>query len=256
MDISSLIGAIIGVVSILIGQALEGGNIGQLLQITAALIVFGGTIGGVVLSFSKEDLIGAIIALKDVFLDKKVDFDETIAEIIRYAVKGRKEGVIALEKDAKYASDPLLMLGLQAVSDGTDPTLVRQMLETQMTLEETPVAARAKVWESAGGYSPTIGIIGAVLGLIQVMQNLSDPSKLGAGIAVAFVATVYGVGAANLFYIPFGSKIKTKFRKELLKKEMITEGILAIQAGESPALIERKLQSFILNSHLKEMGIK
>ncbi|HIU85373.1 TPA: flagellar motor protein [Candidatus Spyradomonas excrementavium] len=256
MDISSLIGAIIGVVSILIGQALEGGNIGQLLQITAALIVFGGTIGGVVLSFSKEDLIGAIIALKDVFLDKKVDFDETIAEIIRYAVKGRKEGVIALEKDAKYASDPLLMLGLQAVSDGTDPTLVRQMLETQMTLEETQVAARAKVWESAGGYSPTIGIIGAVLGLIQVMQNLSDPSKLGAGIAVAFVATVYGVGAANLFYIPFGSKIKTKFRKELLKKEMITEGILAIQAGESPALIERKLQSFILNSHLKEMGIK
>ena len=148
------------------------------------------------------------------------------------------------------------MLGLQAVSDGTDPTLVRQMLETQMTLEETQVAARAKVWESAGGYSPTIGIIGAVLGLIQVMQNLSDPSKLGAGIAVAFVATVYGVGAANLFYIPFGSKIKTKFRKELLKKEMITEGILAIQAGESPALIERKLQSFILNSHLKEMGIK
>ena len=256
MDISSLIGAIIGVVSILIGQALEGGNIGQLLQITAALIVFGGTIGGVVLSFSKEDLIGAIIALKDVFLDKKVDFDETIAEIIRYAVKGRKEGVIALEKDAKYASDPLLMLGLQAVSDGTDPTLVRQMLETQMTLEETQVAARAKVWESAGGYSPTIGIIGAVLGLIQVMQNLSAPSKLGAGIAVAFVATVYGVGAANLFYIPFGSKIKTKFRKELLKKEMITEGILAIQAGESPALIERKLQSFILNSHLKEMGIK
>ena len=256
MDISSLIGAIIGVVSILIGQALEGGNIGQLLQITAALIVFGGTIGGVVLSFSKEDLIGAIIALKDVFLDKKVDFDETIAEIIRYAVKGRKEGVIALEKDAKYASDPLLMLGLQAVSDGTDPTLVRQMLETQMTLEETQVAARAKVWESAGGYSPTIGIIGAVLGLIQVMQNLSDPSKLGAGIAVAFVASVYGVGAANLFYIPFGSKIKTKFRKELLKKEMITEGILAIQAGESPALIERKLQSFILNSHLKEMGIK
>ena len=256
MDISSLIGAIIGVVSILAGQALEGGNIGQLLQITAALIVFGGTLGGIVLSFSKEDLIGAVVGLKDVFLDKKVDFEDTISEIIKYAVKGRKEGVIALEKDAKYASDPLLMLGLQAVSDGTDPALVRQMLETQISLEETQVNARAKVWESAGGYSPTIGIIGAVLGLIQVMQNLSDPSKLGAGIAVAFVATVYGVGSANLFYIPFGSKMKTKFRKELLKKEMITEGILAIQAGESPALIERKLQSFILNSHLKETGTK
>lgn len=252
MDISSLIGVFLGILCILLGQALEGGNIGQLLQVTAALIVFGGTLGGVILSFPKDELVGAVFALKDVFADNNVDFEDTIAEIIKFAVKGRKEGVIALEKDAKNASDPLLVLGLQSVSDGTDPALVRQMLETQITLQEGKVNAHAKVWEAAGGFSPTIGIIGAVLGLIQVMQNLSDPSKLGAGIAVAFVATVYGVGAANLLYLPFASKMKTKFKKTLLKKEMILEGILSIQAGESPALIERKLQSFILDSHMKE----
>lgn len=252
MDISSLVGVLLGILCILLGQALEGGNIGQLLQITAAFIVFGGTLGGVILSFPKDELVGAMLALKDVFVDNRVDYEDTIAEIIKFAVKGRKEGVIALEKDAKNASDSLLVLGLQAVSDGTDPALVRQMLETQITLQESKVHSYAKVWESAGGFSPTIGIIGAVLGLIQVMQNLSDPAKLGAGIAVAFVATVYGVGAANLWYLPFASKIKTKFKKVLLKKEMILEGILSIQAGESPALIERKLQSFILDSHMKE----
>lgn len=252
MDISSLIGVFLGIACILIGQALEGGNIGQLLQITAALIVFGGTLGGVILSFPKEELVNSMTMLKNVFVDEGVDFEDTIAEIIKFAVKGRKEGVIALEKDAKNASDSLLVLGLQSVSDGTDPALVRQMLETQITLLEEKVEGAAKVWESAGGFSPTIGIIGAVLGLIQVMQNLSDPAKLGAGIAVAFVATVYGVGAANLLYIPFATKMKTKFKRTLLKKEMILEGILSIQAGESPALIERKLQSFILDSHMKE----
>ena len=252
MDISSLLGVIVGLSGILLGQALEGGNIGQLLQITAAFIVLGGTSGAVILSFPQEILIGAVTSLKDVFGGVNIDYEETIAEIVKYAVKGRKEGVIALEKEAKNASDNLLVLGLQSVSDGTDPALVRQMMETQISLEEEMVNSRAKVWESAGGYSPTIGIIGAVLGLIQVMQNLSDPSKLGAGIAVAFVATVYGVGAANLFFLPFATKMKFKFKKILLKKEMIIEGILAIQAGESPALIERKLQAFILDSHMKE----
>ncbi len=252
MDISSLVGVFVGLFCILLGQALEGGNIGQLLQITAGFIVFGGTAGAVILGFPQETLIGAVVSLKNVFFNEDIDYEDTIAEIVKYAVKGRKEGVIALEKEAKNASDNLLVLGLQSVSDGTDPALVRQMMETQITLQEEEVTNRAKVWESAGGFAPTVGIIGAVLGLIQVMQNLSDPAKLGAGIAVAFVATVYGVGAANLFFLPFGTKLKMKFKKLALKKEMIVEGILSIQAGESPALIERKLQSYILDSHMKE----
>lgn len=252
MDISSLIGIFAGVICILIGQFLEGGNIGQLLQITAAFIVFGGTFGAVVLSFSIENLTNAMLMLKDVFFMPPPNLEELIKEIIEYAQKARKEGVIALEKGAGNASDPLLVLGLEAVSDGSDPSLVRAMLENQLEQLENKVEGAAKVWESAGGFSPTIGIIGAVLGLIQVMQNLSDPSKLGAGIAVAFVATIYGVGAANLIFIPFSTKLKTKYKSVFISKELIIEGILSIQAGESPALIERKLQTFILDSHMKK----
>jgi chemotaxis protein MotA len=210
----------------------------------------GGTLGGINLSFSVEELKNSLALVKDVFFGEKVNFEEVIAEIIKFATKARREGAIALEKEARSASDSLMVLGLEAVADGTDPALVRQMMETQVTLLEQKVEGGAKVWESAGGYSPTIGIIGAVLGLIQVMQNLSDPSKLGAGIAVAFVATVYGVGAANLIFIPFSSKLKFKYKKVILKKEIIIEGILSIQAGESPALIERKLMAYILDSHM------
>lgn len=252
MDLTSLIGICFGVVCILIGQAMEGGNIGQLLQITAAFIVFGGTAGAVILSFSVEELKNALALIKDVFFGDKVNFEELIAEIIKFATKARREGAISLEKEARTASDSLLVMGLEAVADGTDPALVRQMMETQVSLLEAKVAGAAKVWESAGGFSPTIGIIGAVLGLIQVMQNLSDPSKLGAGIAVAFVATVYGVGAANLVFIPFSTKLKFKYQKVFLKKEVIIEGVLAIQSGESPALIERKLMAYILDSHMNK----
>ena len=252
MDIFAVIGLFFGMTMILIGQAMEGGNLGQLLQITAAFIVLGGTTGAVILSFPHKTLISAIKMLKNVFMPPKSDFNALITEIGGFATKARKEGIISLEKEAYNASDSLLTLGLGAVADGTDPALVREMMENQIEQLENYVNNAAKVFESFGGYSPTLGIIGAVMGLIQVMQNLSDPSKLGAGIAVAFVATVYGVGAANLIFIPFSTKLKFKFKKVFLKKEMIIEGILAIQAGESPALIERKLQAYILDSHMKE----
>lgn len=252
MDITTLFGIIIGIGCILLGQYLEGGNLGQLMQITAAFIVFGGTGGAVILSFPKTSLLNAVTLLKDVVFDKQYDIDGLIAEIVQYSQKARKEGLISLEKDASNCSDSLLCLGLESIADGTDPVLVQSMLENQLNQLESKVESGAKVWESAGGFAPTIGIIGAVLGLIQVMQNLSDPEKLGAGIAVAFVATVYGVGSANLIFIPFSTKIKIKYKKEFLMKEIIINGILSIQAGESPALIERKLKSFILDSHLKE----
>lgn len=247
MDITSILGVVLGIGLILVGQALEGGSIMSLVQITAALIVFGGTTGAIVLSFPLPDLKFAMKSLKTVFVDSKLDYDKVIVEIVGYAMKARKEGVIVLEKEARNASDPLMKLGLEAVSDGADPILVRDLMETQLSQMEERVTRAAKVWESAGGYSPTIGIIGAVLGLIQVMQNLADPSKLGAGIAVAFVATVYGVGAANLILIPLGTKIKLKSKQDFLAKEIMIEGILSIQAGESPALIERKLQAFMLD---------
>lgn len=246
MDIFAILGTIIGLGFILTAQALEGGNIGQLLQPTAAMIVFGGTAGAVIGSFPLSDLKLAVVLLKDVIFPPKVNIDSLIAEIVSFATQARKEGVIVLEKVAKSASDPLLTMGLEAVADGADPSLVQGMMENQITQLEEKVTKGSKVFESGGGYSPTLGIIGAVMGLIQVMQNLSDPSKLGAGIAVAFVATIYGLFLANLILLPVSSRMKFNFQKVFLAKEIMLEGILAIQAGESPALIERKLQSFIL----------
>lgn len=252
MDIFAVIGCFLGIGFILTGQAMEGGNIGQLLQVTAAFIVLGGTTGAIVLSFPPKVLADALKMLKNVFMPPKVDFNALITEIGGFATKARKEGIIALEKEANNASDSLLTLGLGAVADGTDPTLVREMMENQISQEEQHVHNCAKVFESFGGYSPTLGIIGAVLGLIQVMQNLSDPSKLGAGIAVAFVATIYGLFAANLVMIPLGTRIKFIYQNVFLYKNMILEGVLSIQAGESPILIERKLRSFILEEENKD----
>lgn len=246
MDIFSILGLVIGVGFILTAQAMEGGNVTQLLQVTAAMIVLGGTAGALVGSFPVDDLKLAIASIKDILMPPKVNFTSLISEIVGFATKARKEGVIVLEKEAKTASDLLLTLGLEAVADGADPSLVQGMMENQIGQLDEKVSRAAKVYESAGAYSPTFGIIGAVLGLIQVMQNLSDPSKLGAGIAVAFVATVYGLFVANLIFIPSSTRIKANFQQVLLAKEMMLEGILAIQAGESPALIERKLNSFIL----------
>lgn len=246
MDIFAAVGTIGGVAFILVAQAMEGGNVGQLLQVTAAMIVFGGTAGAVVASFPPSDLKIAMMLVKDIWFPPKAHIEPLITEIVGFATKARKEGVIILEKEAKNASDPLLTMGLEAVADGADPSLVQGMMENQIGQLEEKVDRGAKVYESAGAYSPTLGIIGAVLGLIQVMQNLSDPSKLGAGIAVAFVATIYGLFAANLVLLPISSRIKCNYKELFLAKEIMLEGILAIQAGESPALIERKLQSFIL----------
>ena len=254
MDIFAIIGMFFGITMILVGQAMEGGNLAQLLQVTAAFIVLGGTTGAVILSFPPSVLKNAIALFKDVIAPPKVNLNELITEIGNFAAKARKEGVIVLEKEAKNASDPLLTLGLETVADGTDPSIVREMLENQISQLEQKIANGAKVYESFGGYSPTLGIIGAVMGFIQVMQNLSDPSKLGAGIAVAFVATIYGLFAANLIMIPCGTRIKLNYQIVFLAKEIILEGVLSIQAGESPALIERKLQSYIIAGKARAEG--
>lgn len=247
MDIFALLGVVIGAGFILAAQAMEGGNVTQLLQLTAAMIVLGGTTGAIVGSFPPGDIKDALAALKNVISPPKVNFERLISEIVGYATKARKEGVIILEKEAKNSSDDLLRLGLEAVADGADPSLVQGMMENQINQFEEHITKASKLYESAGAYSPTFGIIGAVLGLIQVMQNLSDPSKLGAGIAVAFVATVYGLFFANLIVIPISTRIKANYQKVFLAKEIMLEGILAIQAGESPALIERKLNSYLLS---------
>jgi len=247
MDILAFIGSVLGLGLVLVGFFMEGGNMGQVMQVTAAFIVFGGTLGAVVLSFPVEDWKTAFALLRVVFFSMAPKLEPLIGEIVGYAQKVRKEGVIVLEKEAETASDPLLALGLEAVADGADPSLVKAMLETQLGQLEAKIAGGAKVWESAGAYAPTLGIIGAVMGLIQVMQNLNDPAALGAGIAVAFVATIYGLFAANLYFLPISTRAKFKYQRIFTAKELIIEGVLAMQAGESPALIERKLLQYIVD---------
>lgn len=215
-----------------------------LVQPSAFIIVMVGTIGAVLLSYPQKDLIFALKSLQAVFFSAGGDFVKTIDLLVNLALKARKEGILALQNDIKDIEDPFLRKGMELMTDGTDPHLLRDLMETQLSFLEEEILQGGKVFESAGGFTPTVGILGAVLGLIHVMENLSDPSKLGSGIAVAFVATVYGVGFANLVFIPLGSKLKLKMRQLVVMREMMIEGILSIQAGESPNFIRQKLAVF------------
>jgi chemotaxis protein MotA len=245
MDFLTLLGLIVAAAGILGGQALEGGHVSSILQPTAALIVGGGTLGAVLVSYPLSHVLAAVTGAKHVLFEAKWNPDDLISLILGLAKKARKEGIISLEAEAEKIDDHFLKKALSLVADGTDPKLVKDTLETEVSYLEEYGEHGAKVFESAGGYAPTIGILGAVLGLIHVMENLSDPSKLGAGIATAFVATVYGVGGANLILLPFATKLKVRHRQEIIRKELAMTGVLSIQAGENPRLIEEKLRALL-----------
>lgn len=252
IDLASLIGIVLGIVAILGGQILEGGHVGSILQPTAALIVFGGTFGACLLQYRLSSVFASLKAVVRVFLDPKTNNREVIREIIRLANKARKEGVIALEQDVEQIEDRFLRRALTMAMDGIEPKVLRDTMELEIANIEDEAEEPIKFWQSAGGYSPTIGILGAVLGLIHVMENLQEPSKLGSGIAVAFVATVYGVGFANLIYFPFSGKLKTKVRSQLITKELMLVGVIGILEGENPRLIEDKLSSYLTRSEQEE----
>lgn len=245
MDLTSIIGILMGIAAVIGGQVMEGGSLSSIIQPTAFIIVMGGTTGAILLSFPAKDLMASVKGFSVIFGgDHSAKFKEIIDLLVSFALKARKEGILALQNDIQAVEDEFLKKGLELMTDGTDPHLLRELLETELSMKEEEIGQAAKVWESAGGFAPTIGILGAVLGLIHVMENLSDPSSLGSGIAVAFVATVYGVGFANLIFIPLGNKLKFKERGTIVLREMMIEGILSIQAGESPNFIRQKLQVF------------
>jgi chemotaxis protein MotA len=227
------------------GAALEGLHMGALVQPTAALIVLGGTAAATFVSFPMAPLITALKDVKKVFLPPKDDPEAVIKNIINYAAKARRNGLISLEQEAQTVKDSFTKKGISLVVDGIDPQKLRETMEIELGSFEDHGKGSVEVFESAGGFAPTIGIIGAVLGLIHVMSNLSDPSKLGGGIAVAFVATIYGLMTANIFCIPFGTKLKHRLKEELLQKEMVIEGLIAIQNGENPHFIEQKLRAYL-----------
>jgi len=249
MDLATIIGLVMGFGAVFGGAVLEGVHISGLIQPTAAMIVLGGTFGACFVSFPLPAIIKAFKDVKTAFLPVKFDHEGVIKDVINYATKARRNGLISLEQEAQAVSDPFIKKGISLVVDGIDPQKLRETLEADIMAYEDHAKHSAEFFEAAGGYSPTIGIIGAVLGLIHVMGNLSDTSKLGGGIAVAFVATIYGLMVANIICIPFGTKLKIRMKEEVLRRVMILEGLIAIQNGENPHFIEQKLKSFVGDEH-------
>ena len=249
MEFSTIVGLVLGIAAVFGGAVLEGISISQIIQPTAFIIVFGGTLGAIFIQFRLSDMITGMGEILPTILGVPEKPTEIRKSIVDMALKARKEGILALQGDIAALEDPFMKKGMMLMTDGTDPHLLRDLMETELGIYEDTVGTSAKFFEGFGGYTPTVGIIGAVLGLIHVMGNLDDPSKLGAGIATAFVATVYGVGLANLLFLPLGGKVKLMRKTTFHAKEMMIEGILAIQAGESPNFINEKLKVFDHGAH-------
>lgn len=245
MDLATILGLVGALASIIGGYMIEGGDLGAISQITAALIVIGGTAGAVTVSFPGAQLKEAMKAAKQVIKPVPTNMASVIEQIVNFATEARRNGIIAIEKSVAALQDPFLKKALNLAVDGSDAKTIRGAMEIDIAVEEEEGEIPAKVFEAAGGYAPTVGIMGAVLGLIQIMQNLSDPSKLGAGIAVAFVATLYGVGLANLLALPLANKLKMRLKEHMLLREMMLEGVVSIVDGENPRLLKEKLNAFL-----------
>jgi chemotaxis protein MotA len=245
MDKSSIGGVLLAVVGILAGLTMEGGNIGQILQPTAALIVVGGTLGAVLLQFPLTTVVAAFRNLTHVFAAPKKQNDELINLLLSFANKARRNGVVSLDADLKTIHDPFLRRALMLAVDSTDPSELRKIMRVSLDSTMEREEQLPMVFESAGGFSPTIGILGAVLGLIQVMQHLDNMQEVGRGIAVAFVATIYGVGLANLFFLPFAGKMRIRIRDGQQYREMMLEGVISIIEGMNPRMLAVKLGGFM-----------
>ena len=244
-DLASIAGLVIALAGILGGLLIEGGKVTDVAQFTAGLIVLGGTAGAVMVSTPMSTLMGGVRRLRGVFFDSTQPLHGLLEEIIAYATQARKQGLVSLEQQALTIQDPFLKKAVDLAVDGTDILEIRKMLELEIDVAQHHAEAEAKVFELAGGYAPTVGIIGAVLGLIQVMKNLANIDEVGHGIAVSFVATVYGVASANLLLLPAASKIKARARAETQRKELVLEGVSGIVEGLNPKLIRSKLEVYI-----------
>ena len=245
MDIASIIGIFFGVAMILTGNAMEEGLVRSVIRPAAAIIVFGGTAGAVMLQFPPKTLLAAIVGLKNVFLGIKINRIALIQQVVDFARRARREGILALEKEIPNITDPFFSKALSMAVDGLEPKTLFETMETEMGTVEEEWKGKAEVYEAAGGYLPTVGIIGAVLGLIVVMGNLNDINAVGTGIASAFVATIYGVGMANLICLPIAGKLKAAGKNVTGFKEMTLKGVLLIQEGINHSIIEEELKGYL-----------
>lgn len=244
MDLTSLVGPVFALAMILIGLILEGGHVSSIIQITAFIIVIGGMVGSLMVAYTLPDLIGAMKSIGTWLKNPSADPDQIMTEIIDLAQTARKESILALEKKREGLSYEPLKTAVRLAVDGTDPGIIRETLETAQHVEMEEQEVYVHFWEDCGAIAPTIGILGAVLGLIHVMENLDKPELIGPGIAIAFVATLYGVGFANIFFLPMGKKIKRKAQLDYLAQEMVIIGVEGILSGLNPKVIEEKLRVF------------
>lgn len=245
MDKATWGGVFLALGGIVAGLFLEGGNLSQILQPTAAMIVFGGTLGAVLVQFPLAVVLEAFRRVAQIFSEPEHTPLAKIEDLVGYAYQARREGIISLDAQLNAVEDPFLKRSLTLAIDGTEPQELRSIMEIELEHQAEEEERFPHVFEAAGGFAPTIGIIGAVLGLIQVMQHLDKIDEVGRGIAVAFVATIYGVGSANLFFLPFSGKLKIRIRKEQLIREMTLEGVVSILEGINPRMLETKLLGFL-----------
>jgi chemotaxis protein MotA len=245
MDKASIGGVLLAVVGILAGLLLEGGNLGQIFQPTAAMIVFGGTMGAVLLQFPLHTVIDAFRRLAHVFLHPSEQNQKLIETLLSFANKARRSGVVSLDADLQSVEEPFLRQAMTLAIDGMEPNELRKIMLLSMDSRAEGEERVPAVFDAAGGFSPTVGILGAVLGLIQVMQHLDKIDEVGRGIAVAFVATIYGVGAANLFFLPAAGKLRIRVREDHQRREMMLEGVISILEGINPRMLEVKLSGFL-----------
>jgi chemotaxis protein MotA len=251
LDLATVGGLILALGGILTGMMMEGGKIRDVSQVTAVFIVLGGTIGAVMITTPTAVLVRAIKKLGLVFFDRKQSLANTVEDIIGYATQARKQGIVSLEQQTASIADPFLRKALDLAVDGIDMGQIKSIMDLEISLVEQDGEAEVKVFEAAGGYAPTIGIIGAVLGLMQVMKNLANIDEVGRGIAVAFVATVYGVGSANLFFLPAAAKLRARVHDTVRSRELMLEGVLSIVEGLNPKLIRTKLDAYLSGAPAK-----
>lgn len=255
MDLATIIGLILAWGAVFGALMIEGGKPGELVNISAFVLVIGGTAGATIISVSLEQILAIPHVLRKALFAQGTDMRAITTTVVEFARKARKDGILALEPECNRIEDKFLKKGMQLVIDGTPSELVREVLETEIVAMQERHKAGETVFATAGGFAPTLGIIGTVMGLINMLARLSDPGKMGPAIASAFIATLYGVALANLLFLPIGSKLKAKTTDEVVAYEMIIEGVLSIQAGETPRIVEMKMTAF-LPPKLREQTIK
>lgn len=258
LEITTILGLVIGFGAMMLASVLEGGGdvgaLAGLVSPTAALIVFGGTIGATLVAFPMEEVKALPLVLKQTFFKSSVEPGHLVTQLVGFAEKARREGLLALETEVASANDPFLQKGIQLVADGLDQETIKDMLETELDFVASRHTGAAGLLDAMGGFSPTMGVIGTVMGLVHVLGNLSDPGSLGPAIATAFIATLYGVGVANLIYLPMAQKLKRKSEEELLLREVMIAGIISIQAGDNPQIVEEKLKSYLAPAVRKQIA--